>query len=76
MERMDRKTSVSVAISMRQLERLTKIIEHTRISRSVLVREAVEQLLQRYEKEIAGGNGAAGREDDGAVRARKTRRRI
>lgn len=60
---MDRKTTVSVAIGLAQLERLTKVMERTRISRSVIVRDALERELQRYEQQL----NSLGRVDGSSV---------
>lgn len=54
---MDRKTSVSVAISLGQLERLARVTERARISRSLIVRDGLERELERYEKQLGIANG-------------------
>ncbi len=38
-----------------QAEKLDRLAERLRLPRSVLVREAVEQLLKKYQKELAEG---------------------
>lgn len=37
-----------------QFKRLNRLVEVTRIQRSVLVREAIDDLLKKYSKELKG----------------------
>ena len=55
----DQKKSTSVSLEIGQLQRLARISERTRIVRSVIVRDALERELQRYEAEEAQKKAAA-----------------
>ena len=46
------KISTSVALDVSLLERLNQIATRTRVSRSTIVRDAIEHELERYEKSL------------------------
>lgn len=71
---LQRKLAITFTIDVPQLERLTALAERERRPRSLIIREAIERELERYE------NGAAttfvgGREVEAVAVRRKTNRR-
>jgi predicted DNA-binding protein len=46
------KRPVSISLAEDQIERLSELSRRTRIPRSVLVREGVEVVLERYETQL------------------------
>lgn len=48
----NRKLSISVSLDPQQIERLDKICKMTKIHRSVLVREGVDNIIAQYEKQV------------------------
>ncbi len=49
---MRRKTPVSFTVDIEQLERLDAISQRTKIPKSVLVRQGIDQILQAYEGQM------------------------
>jgi metal-responsive CopG/Arc/MetJ family transcriptional regulator len=47
------KQAVSISLDAEQIRRLDAVTQRTRISRSVLVREAVDVVLARYEPQMS-----------------------
>lgn len=48
-KRHGRKITASVTLELEQLERLHAVSDRTRINRSVLIREGIDEVLRRYE---------------------------
>jgi predicted transcriptional regulator len=49
--RMPRKIPITFTVELDQIERLGRITARTRVTRSVIVRDAIERELARYELE-------------------------
>jgi predicted transcriptional regulator len=62
---MARKVPITFTVELNQIERLARISARTRVTRSLIVRDAIERELERYELEEQTGkvgvhqNGAA-----------------
>jgi metal-responsive CopG/Arc/MetJ family transcriptional regulator len=52
----ERMGTITVSLSPRQIQELDEICERTRIKRSVLMREVVDEVIARYKKLPGGGN--------------------
>ena len=64
------KISATFTVEIDQLERLSEVAARARISRSVIVREAIEWALERYEKKATTVDaGERGERSGGAVEA-------
>ena len=50
---MRRKIATTFTVELEQLERLTEVAARTRVNRSIIVREAIDWALARYEKKAA-----------------------
>lgn len=50
---MRRKIATTFTVELEQLERLTEVAARTRVNRSIIVREAIEWALKRYEQKAA-----------------------
>lgn len=48
----NRKISISVSLDSYQVERLDEISERTKIPRSVLIREGVQNIIEKYEEQL------------------------
>ena len=48
----NRKITISVSLEPDQLERLDKIVRNTKVARSVLVREALQNIIDKYEEQL------------------------
>jgi len=50
---MRRKIATTFTVELEQLERLTEVAARTRVNRSIIVREAIDWALKRYEEKAA-----------------------
>ena len=51
-----RKIPISVSLESEQVEQLEQICKHTRIPRSVLIREGVQRIIEKYLSHKTGKN--------------------
>lgn len=72
---LQRKLAITFTIDVPQLERLTALAERERRTRSLIIREAIERELERYEKNGATTKFVGGREVAAVAAGRKTNRR-
>ena len=64
------KISATFTVEIDQLERLSEVAARARISRSLIVREAIDWVLERYEKKVGKVDaGERGARSGGAVEA-------
>ena len=73
-----KKVPVTFAVELGQLQRLDDLATRTRLNRSAIMRDAIEQVLARHEngqktKAVSDGRRMA---VDGAGRRKKTTRRV
>lgn len=57
---MTRKISISVSLEPHQIERLDEISKKTKVPRSVLVREGVQNIIGKYEEQLGLPLGTMG----------------